>query len=374
MISPAVGQEATLQNVDRPQDCGHAPDVAQVSTGSWRNILRLLARPALVLAGGWLLFAGIHFALPYIRPGAEVVYGAKQQAIARGALFDQRGRVRIAFFGNSKVLAGFDPRLFDTLAGPDVSSYNLGIPDYLRFVDNLEVMCQRGEAPTHVLLVYPWAPPPVAPADFFRPNIDDSAWMDTVFPFRNLPRNFVLFALRARTRGGIRAYYRAGREQVSKMVDARGYYFIEGQSHFANDRLPEHFRLQTDTPQAPFLRHAVVTAPEFERLRRLADKFNLRVLFVPPYYRQGEYAPPSNENARLRADLEPYPRFGVAGPDYYLLSNEFFSDPVHLNRQGAQRYTRELSHLLEPILGGPMIEQMGSARSLDVDQSARTGE
>jgi hypothetical protein len=325
----------------------------------WREIMRLLLRGALVLLLCWLCLAGIHYSLPYIRPGSEVVSKAKQQVIASGTLFDKRAAVRIAFFGNSKVLAGFDPRLFDTLAGPGVNSYNLGIPNDLVHVRNLELMCQRGEAPTLVLLIYPWTPPSVKPVDVFRPNIDDSDWMDSLFPFRNLPRNAVLFALRARTRGGLGAYYRAGLEQVERMVENRGYYFIEGQSHSANDRLPDVFHLQTDTPGTASLRKPVIAASEFDRLRRLAEEYDLRVLFVPPYYRQGEFAAPSNENARLRAGFAPYPRFGVTGPDYYLLPNRFFSDPAHLNREGADWYTRELWQLLEPVLRGQPAREAG---------------
>jgi len=327
----------------------------------WRPILVLLAKPLALVAALWLLLAGLDAALPYIRPGAEVVYAAKSESIGRGGLFRPGAPVRVAVFGNSKVLTSFQPELFDALAGGQVSSYNLGLPNYLLFIENLERLCQQGERPTHVLLMFPWPDTPARSFDPFHPGVDDDKVMDALFPFRKLPRNLSLFAARSRSRGGMAAFYRESRRQTEAMLAQRGYYFIEGQSHFPGHRLPDDFRLQKDDPGVPFSRVASTAAPTFSRLRELAERYDIRVLFVPAYHREGECAPPP-EPSPLVAALAGHPRFEVVGPDYWLLPRREFSDPVHLNPGGAALYTRRLWELVGPQLTG--YPPMDSARAL----------
>ena len=109
------------------------------------------------MASIWLALYAIHAALPNIRPGADVVYEAKFRFIQTQQVFPPNAPIRVAMFGNSKTLAGFDPISFDTLAGGRVHSYNAGLPNWEEFVDNLEVLCARGQAPKHVLLQIAWS-------------------------------------------------------------------------------------------------------------------------------------------------------------------------------------------------------------------------
>ena len=48
--------------------------------------------------------------------------------------------------------------------------------------------------------------------------------------------------------------------------------------------------------------------------------------------------------------MKGHPRFTPAGPNYFLFANRYFSDPVHLNPEGARVYTRRLAEILAPIL------------------------
>ncbi len=318
----------------------------------WRSFLGDLAMAMGVVTGLWLLFAGINTALPYIGPGADVVYLAKNQLIRSGALFRREAPVKVVIFGNSQVLSGFQPELFDSLSGGSVSSYNLGLPDYLLFIANLEDLCKRGERPTHVLMMFPWPDTPKKSFSLFKPGIDDKRVMDALFPFRRLPRNLVLFAARARSRGGLLTYYRECRRQTQAMLAQKGYYFIEGQSHYPGHRLPDDFRLQKDDPSQPFLRSAATDVPAFQRMTALMERYDLQVIFVPRYFREGEVAPAEPQSA-LAARLAQYPRFAVLGTDYWLLPNRYFSDPTHLNGDGAAHFTRRLWALVGPTLKPP---------------------
>jgi hypothetical protein len=302
-----------------------------------------------IIAGLWVLFLVADTALPYIRPGADIIFGAKMERIRNGTLFRRDATVKVAIFGDSKALSGFRPDLFDSLSGGLVSSYNLGLPDYKLFYDNLATLCQRGEVPTHVLLTLPWSDKPDKRFTVFNPGIDDNRVMSSMFPFRSLPRNLFQFVIRARSHGGLRTYYHQGRRAIDEMEAQSGYYFIEGQSHFPGDRLPDNFTLQKDNGQEPSLRSVSVMVEEFGRLNALLRQYKIQAILVPTYYRQGEFAPAGSEAANI-AKLAPYPNFIVRGPAYLLFANRYFSDPAHLNKEGAVIYTRMLWELVASAL------------------------
>jgi hypothetical protein len=110
---------------------------------------------------------------------------------------------------------------------------------------------------------------------------DDDDLMDTLFPFRRFIRNLTLFAIRSKSRGGLVAYYRQGQAYQDEMKAAGGYFFIEGQSHHAGNRLPADFRLDSDDPAVAETRPVEPKGPVFERLLALRDKAGFRVAFVP---------------------------------------------------------------------------------------------
>lgn len=316
---------------------------------AWRGFRRDLSNGIGLLGALWLVFFLVDRALPYIGPGAEVVYAAKARAIHTASLFRSNAPVKLVIFGNSQVLTGFQPELFDALSGGVVSSYNLGLPDYLRFVANLESLCLRGERPTHVLLLFPWDEETRKSFNIFKPGIDDRRTMEMLFPFRKLPRNLVLFMIRARSRGGLRAYYEECRSQTQRMLAQKGYYFIAAQSHYPGHRLPEDFSLQKDDPTKPFTRTLPPAGEELDRITSLARRHNIKIIFVPRYFRHGEVARPQAVST-LSAPLARQPNITVLGPDCWLLPNRCFSDPTHLNEEGAAYYTRQLWTLLSPTL------------------------
>ena len=332
-----------------------------------RAILRLMAQVLVVLGGLWLVFFGISLCFRYIRNGSELIYEVKEAAIRDSPLLDQATPARVLVFGNSKVLTGFIPDLFDSLSGGITSSFNVGLPDYNLFIDNLELICRRGEHPTHVLLLEAWPKEANAPRSPLGPNINDKRIMTTLFPFHWLPRDLALFVARARSRGGVLAFYRYCREQPRKTLAQRGYYFIEGKSHFPGDCLPNDFRLASDTPEKPWTRAVATNAPAFRRLQALAERYDFQVVLVPMYLRKGQCAE-APERPSCADALASHPRFSVVGRDYLLLPNWAFSDPVHLNRDGAAAYTKHLWELVGPSLipARPSVSSAGKSGALDL--------
>jgi hypothetical protein len=293
----------------------------------------------LFLAVLWVLFYYLWRELPNVRAGSVIVYAAKEELERDGQLFPPSvpASARVIVFGNSKVLSGFVPRLFDAETG--LYSFNLGKPDESHVARDLELLARTNQLPRTILLTLPWTTEktPLLPGD--------DAIMNTLFPFGKLPRDLALFWLRARERGGLAAFYRFGEQSASQMRRDRGWYFIEGQSHYPGDSLPDNYRLPADRPGVVDDPAFVPEGSEFARLNGLGEQYNLRFCIVPSYHRMGELAPSPLFAASVAARLRQYRRFAVRGPNYLLFPNRYFSDPVHLNPAGARLYTHRLAEL-----------------------------
>ncbi len=331
-------------SVDRPSS---ESSEGAVDQDELRRLFRSLAAFVALLAITWLLFTALWAALPHIRAGHDQIYGLKQQVVATGEVFgpDAAG-VRVVIFGNSHVQAGFKPDLFDSLSGGRVASYNLGLPNSGQFVGELTTLVERGQAPTHALLTLPWSGR-AAPTTWQR--LSDDRWLiEQLFPFRTLPRNGVLFFIRSRSHGGLLAYYGRMRGFVEQAQRDRGYFFIENQSHYPDHRLPDSYRDPSDDPQRSEPRSLSHRGPVFERLIEMAREHEIRLIFVPDYQRATRVGPAASNEEAAR-DLAPY-GVRLLGPDYWRYPNALFSDPTHLNMEGAEVYTTDLWELLATSL------------------------
>jgi hypothetical protein len=301
----------------------------------------------------WLIFFALYRRFPYLKNGSDLVFRAKLQWEANGAIFPKDSRiVRVLIFGNSKILAGFVPSVFDQLAaaaGFQVSSFNSGFPGSDLVLPPLRVMCARGQAPNVLLLSLPWrADPPRRTILRFLP--DDHAVIETLFPFRNLIMDFTSFLMRAPANGGLAAYYRDAEQNESRVIAQRGYYLISEQSNFPDGRLPDDFRLASDQPNAILVRTAPPPGSEVVDLNRLVSQYRIHCYFVPFYLRLGEAAAAPAYDQRFATAVEQATACKLLGPDYYLYPNRYFSDQTHLNRAGAEIYTEALFRLIEDKL------------------------
>jgi hypothetical protein len=298
----------------------------------------------------WAAFHELFEALPYLKNGSDVVFDAKLQWEKRGQIFPPDPAVtRVLIFGNSKILAGFLPAFFDQLSSANhgnVSSFNSGFPGSDLFLPPLQAMCARGQAPNVLLLTLPWNSDP-HPRGIFHFIPDDHAVIDTLFPFRNFPRDLTAFLLSASSHGGVRSYYHESEENERELIAERGYHLITEQSHFPGGRLPDDFHLASDRPTQVYPRVAPTQSSQIGELNRLVRQYHMDCYYVPFYLRQGEAAPPAARDARFAAVLEQATPCKLLGPDYYLYPNHLFADQTHLNQDGARVYTEALFQLLK---------------------------
>lgn len=265
-------------------------------------------------------------------------------------------------FGNSKLLSGFIPDLFDedlrTAGIKSVESFNFGLPGDTRFVDDLEAMIARGTEPDILLLTFPW-PATESPRPHFFNFIDnDQEIIDRLFPFRKLPRNFCIMLAETRFRPSVfRSHYVESGQTLVKVEKDRGYYFIVRQSHYMNNELPPEFKAPSDTPL--FIpRRTVPDGPIYRRLVSLLNEHHITCLFIPTYFREGQFAPYTGTNSDTEILFDGNPGLGILGPDYYLYPNRLFSDSAHANRLGAEAYTHAIAQLVRQWLkDNPLICQ-----------------
>ncbi len=302
----------------------------------------------------WLVFLGLYRRFPYLKNGSDVVFTAKLRWEASGPIFPADAAVlRVLIFGNSKILAGFVPSLFDQLAAAanmKISSFNSGFPGSDLLLPPLRTMCERGQAPNVLLLTIPWTgdPPRRSIFHFVPDDHDIVQWM---FPFRNLARDFSSFVLHAPSRGGVAAYYKEAAEDERIAIAQRGYYLITEQSTFPGGRLPDDFRLATDQPNTVVPRTAPARSSQITELNQLVSQYHIRCYYVPYYLRIGEAAAATYDQP-FATLVEQSTSCKLLGPDYFLYPNRLFSDQTHLNRAGADVYTKDLFDLVEDKLKG----------------------
>lgn len=309
----------------------------------------------------WVTFFAINRGLPYLRNGSDVIANAKERMEEQERVFPANSQAqRVLIFGDSKILAGFLPSLFDQLAAArhlEVTSYNSGFPGSDVFLPQLKAMCERGQAPNILFLTLPWRADPPKRSVFHLVQ-DDHAVIQEFFPFRNWVRDATDFLLAARGHGGVLVHYREAQEDEKRVVADRGYYLITEQSRFPGGRIPDDFHLATDRPDQREMRTAPSHSSQIGELNTLIRQYHLQCYYVPSYYRIGEYAPSPARNDAFAATVEGLTPCKVLGSEYFLYPNRLFSDQTHLNTAGARAYTEELFRLVQERLG------KGSERAL----------
>jgi hypothetical protein len=344
------------------------------ASGGTRLELQRIAGRLGVYVGAFALLWSVLYAtwsrFPYVRNGTDVIVAAKLDEIDRGAVFRgaPEGAARVIVLGDSRVLSGFVPEEFDRQSGGRTFSYNAGLPGRSDFVENLDRILHGGNRPTHVFLTLPippistdrprdpstgrvlW-PPERFKAGPFKWFASDEAILDAICPFRGLPRDLFTFALLARRRGGMAAFYEQAAGFARRVVEDRGYYFIEGQKLFPDGRLPDAYALATDDRTRPFEPQQLDGgSPELARMAEWARTYGFAICFIPAYRRDKADAPPAPVDETTVRAAAPHPEIRVVGPNYFQYPNRLFSDAVHLNPEGAKRYTGDLWRATEGLL------------------------
>jgi len=317
-------------------------------------IVRVASRWLVGLLITYAALWGLARRIPYAQEPGYLVTATKRNAARRPGLF-QGAKLRVAIFGDSRILSGFIPATFDSAlhrAGyASVKSYNFGLPGESAFLADMDGMIADGNAPNLVLLTDAWPASEESMTGGLLFPKNDAKLMAEIFPFRTLATDVVALLVSARlSPPRMLERYRQSEREIRLMEFDRGYHNIGMQiRQFANQQLPDALEVPTDTPDSVAVR-LVPAGPIYERLaRRLASR-GIVCVFVPIYYRESNFAAPPATNQSTKALLDAFPNMGVVGPDYLRFPNAQFADLVHANPAGAHRYTATVAVLVSDWL------------------------
>lgn len=315
--------------------------------------------------------------------GATVICLEKRAAVRTGQIRAQAGRDNVLFLGHSAVLAGIVPQQFDDAAGGRICSWNLSLPalpigphyfllkEYLRhnppprFVVvklSLNYSDQFGYFDSYATKGS--AVDEICSYAFSQPS-KTVVW-NYLLPIR-LDRGQSLRYLRSRLSdpGGIDRTRSQNQAIAEGMYAQRGYYYIREQARFAG-QLPDDYREPSDGTRE----HEVQLDhdPYVQRFFDLAQQQGIRVLLIETPLRPGQTPQRTAMPPWYSQLLSRYSNVRMAKQGWKLkfYENRLFSDPTHLNPQGAERFTREI--YAEFIQAFPPDELMVSI----VEQGAST--
>jgi len=294
---------------------------------------------AISLIGFYILFFFLNKQNFYVQDGATIINQGKERALENGDISFAEGKTKIMYIGNSKILSGFVPSLFDSLSGNSTYSINYAMGG--QDLENVFYQLAKTETKPDVLVLQrPWVKDISASLE----NQEKLLTMDKLIPFRNYIRNVFLFLGRAKTNGySFQEFYDISKQSSEDMIANRGYYFIASQALYPDAKLPADYQLAGDDT-SKFEPHVIQTeGPIFEKINNWATENKVHVLIGMDFMRRLEAPIGQKSFIANRAVLEEYPYLHVLeSAPYVRMENEYFSDPVHLNPTGARLFTRSL--------------------------------
>jgi len=318
----------------------------------------------LILAMMGLNYLGVKAGKIY-KDGAALVCETKRNMVRSGAIHYDKDKINVLFMGTSRILAGIAPAVFDELSGGRTLSYNLALPalpissSYFVLRDYLKknpppgwiiMQLHINQCRTCTLFNYYSHQGLISLAEIFSLFTevqDKKIALNYIFPFRMYAFFTVQYLYnRIFHPGRIRESQDNNRAILSRMMEERGYYFIEEQAVSSDNRLPDDFGEMEKTSAAPQqgVEYDPFIDPYVEKFFDLTRENGINVLLVQPVYRQNQGS--QYEKIPLQFDmiLKEYNHVFLAKQGWKLrrYENRFFSDRTHLNKDGARQFTREI--------------------------------
>jgi hypothetical protein len=297
------------------------------------------------------------------KDGAALVCETKREMIRSGAIHYRENKVNVLFMGSSRILAGIVPIYFDELTGGKTFSYNLALPalpifsSYFVLKDYLE----KNSSPYYIImmlyinrcrsctLVNYYASQGMIGLDEVASlaiNMrNKSIILNYVFPFKMYKFHAVQYLYNSILHpSNIRQLQGSNRSILNRMKENRGYYFIEEQAVSSDNRLPPGFVKKRQGPTGKDLINDPFIDPYVKKFFDLTEKNQVEVFLIQPAYRENQHVQYEGMPPHYVTLLKHYSHVSIAKEGWKLkfYENRFFSDPTHLNREGALRYTREI--------------------------------
>lgn len=296
------------------------------------------------------------------KDGAALVCEAKREIARNGRWKQTPDRTGVLFMGDSKIMAGLIPSVFDAAAGGGVRSHNMALPalpigpHYFELRDYI-----ASSGPPDWIILSLLLDNSAAPGLFDRYALQGARLNPDILSYaaNRKSKNFLLnylvptrmylapslkfAAASVFGRDGLRDTRAKNRAAVDRMIRNRGYYYISEQALYPGGRLPDDYG--ADTPPATPDDYDPRFDPYVKMFIRFACANGINVLLIESPVREREIVPPQTPPRRFTDLAHKWSnvRFARNGWKPKEYPNAMFSDPAHLNPEGAARYTRDIA-------------------------------
>lgn len=321
-------------------------------------ILLLLCSGALLIFNRIGTTAGLMF-----KDGASVICEQKR-LINRTDRFSSDKPV-VLFMGNSRVLSGLRPDVFDENTENIFYSVNLGLPAlplscaYYALKDYIE----HNKKPEWIILdlynIFPGSTGGLyrkysvqgcrGAGEIWDYTVMYGDWlnfMEYLLPVRQYKYNAAEYLVKKVLKpGSIEAVSLGNKRTVERVLNARGYYFIKEQALFPDYKLPESYggRAEKDLDVLPV--YDSFKDPFTEKFFSLTEQKGIKVLLIQGAYRVDTIRSLTEVPEQFSAIMKRYSNVITAEEGWKpkIMKNCYFSDEVHLNRVGAAKYTKYIA-------------------------------
>jgi hypothetical protein len=312
------------------------------------------------------------------KDGAAIICENKREAIRDGRLSPDKSKPTVIFMGNSLILSGLIPSVFDSVVNHKYYSLNLSLPalpigphyfvlkDYLR----------NNPVPDKIILL-------------FNANIDKRASLFDYYVIQGMKPELELpsYILNRKSKfflinyffptqaysGAILKYVNSvlfspklideqrnfNEKTINNMIQDRGYYFVKEESLFPDFKLPADYVHDL----TPYLERTFLENPFEDPYTKLffdlAKTKDIDIMLISPVVRNEKYKQYDSIPNNLKMILKEYQNVKMAQDGWQLsyLENRYFNDERHLNRTGAKIYTIQIAENFSDVFHSATVQQ-----------------
>jgi hypothetical protein len=311
----------------------------------------------------------VHSARIY-KDGASIVCEQKRIAVRdqKWSVSDTEDKINILYFGASGILSAIIPEVFDSLMKNRTYSLNLALPalpigPYYHY---LKDFLKHNPPPEYIIMTYHVDGEPMLLSETYgNQGINFPGELFSYFIHRKDKNQIVNYLLPLHVyRGPIFKYLyyslfdpshiqrtkKRNDKIVEAMIEDRGYYFIREQSRFPDGKLPADYRADTDCPDCKMKLYDPESDVYVDKFFKLTEKLNTEVLLVMHPVRRGSYKQFDSVPDPLQKLMRQYENISIPSDmELPFYENRYFSDPHHLNSQGAIRFTGEIAEVFRSV-------------------------
>lgn len=305
------------------------------------------------------------------KDGASIVCEQKRLAVRNDQWQIPNEKATVLYFGASGILSALIPEVFDSMMEHRTYSLNLALPAlpigpyYHCLLDYME----NNPPPEYIIMAYHVDTEPILLFDtyanqgidfpgevisYFFNRGDKNQTLNYLLPFHVYKDPIFKYLYNsAFNPSDIQETRSENNQIVSKMLGDRGYYFIMEQSKFPDGRLPDDYSEESDCSDCEMKMYDPESDVYVDKFFSLTREYDIQVLLVSHPVREGKYGQFEETPEPIRKLQNMYNNVSIPSEGWKIpfFENKYFSDPHHLNKSGAEKFSREIADLFREVYG-----------------------